>query len=425
MIKKFTLSITVFLSFLQLQSQDTINLVHYNLLHYNNYTSYCTSSNNPLDEKNASLKVILDHKRPDIFTVNEMHCSSQTADILLDEVLNIGGIDYYQRAGMSCTGYLSNMIYYNSEKLGLASQDAVQTNVRVIDIYKLYHIPEDADLISDTIFLHVIVAHLKAGNDGDDAAERADEVQKLLDHLEQYYTPGNFVFAGDYNVYTSSETAFTKLINPDAPFRFFDPVEMIGNWHNNEYFAPVHTQSTHTSGGCPSSGGMDDRFDFILATEQLINGTAGVYYLPNSYHAIGQDGEHFNLSLLDPPTNTSVPQDVLQALYTMSDHLPVSMKVVVGEAAGINDFLPEHIRHLRVLNPVNHDINIRIFARMAQKINVELIDVMGRKIDSWDFFLHNGNNRIGFESVISSPGVYFLRFSFADGTHVTKKILKY
>ena len=47
--------------------------------------------------------------------------------------------------------------------------------------------------------------------------------------------------------------------------RLFDPIDRIGNWHNNSSFSDVHTQSPRTAQfGGGASGGMDDRFDFIL-----------------------------------------------------------------------------------------------------------------------------------------------------------------
>ena len=46
-------------------------------------------------------------------------------------------------------------------------------------------------------------------------------------------------------------------------------------------------------------GGMDDRFDFIFVSEDLISGEDGVLYLENSYLAEGQDGNHFNQSVND------------------------------------------------------------------------------------------------------------------------------
>ena len=59
---------------------------------------------------------------------------------------------------------------------------------------------------------------------------------------------------------------------------------------------------------------MDDRFDFIFISEDLISGEDGVLYLENSYLAEGQDGNHFNQSVNDG-LNSSVSQEIADALY--------------------------------------------------------------------------------------------------------------
>lgn len=45
-------------------------------------------------------------------------------------------------------------------------------------------------------------------------------------------------------------------------------------------------------------------------------------YVPNTYFAVGNDGNHFNSSI-NSGTNYSVSSTVLSALYSLSDHLPV------------------------------------------------------------------------------------------------------
>ena len=89
---------------------------------------------------------------------------------------------------------------------------------------------------------------------------------------------------------------------------------------------------------------MDDRFDFIFISEDLMSGEDGVLYLENSYLAEGQDGNHFNQSVNDG-LNTSVSQEIADALYYMSDHLPVSMSLVLGGTVGINE---NHIENVGI-----------------------------------------------------------------------------
>ena len=132
----------------------------------------------------------------------------------------------------------------------------------------------------------------------------------------------------------SNENAYGELT--DAAYgdvRFYDPISSPGNWNNTSVFANIHTQSTrsfNTNSGCFSGGGMDDRFDMILMSGQVIEDTGLVSYVPGSYYALGQDGQHFNQELI-AGGNNAAPAEVITALYEMSDHLPVVAEVSVRQ----------------------------------------------------------------------------------------------
>ena len=74
---------------------------------------------------------------------------------------------------------------------------------------------------------------------------------------------------------------------------------------------------------------MDDRFDFMLFTDDILSGSNNLSYINNSITAFGNDGQHFNVALTDSPVNTSLPDSIIQALYYMSDHLPVFSKFII------------------------------------------------------------------------------------------------
>ena len=69
--KKLT-TIILSLAFFQLAAQDTLKVMHYNLLMYGNNSGWCNENNNDVDEKNLNLQTIIDYVKPDIFTVNEL-----------------------------------------------------------------------------------------------------------------------------------------------------------------------------------------------------------------------------------------------------------------------------------------------------------------------------------------------------------------
>lgn len=114
--------------------------------------------------------------------------------------------------------------------------------------------------------------------------------------------------------------AYQKLIGDEADNdgRLFDPIDSPGYWHTNAAFAGIHTQSTRSEQfGGGASGGLDDRFDFILISQSLQDEV-----LVTSYAAFGNDGSHFDQSINDG-SNDSVSVEVANALYYASDHLPV------------------------------------------------------------------------------------------------------
>jgi endonuclease/exonuclease/phosphatase family metal-dependent hydrolase len=393
----------------QLAAQDTLRVMHYNLLYYGENTGFCNMNNNNPDQKDAFMRSIVGYLKPDILTVNEISHQTTYHFRMLNQVMNQTGYALYGMSGcpnLAGSGIV-NMMYYNTEKLALHSQQVAQSEVRDIDVYRLYHLNEG--LVSgDTIFLHCIVAHLKAGNSSSDALSRRVMTENALEYLEDNGRHGNYLFMGDFNVYKSSEQAFQRMIANSHPvFGFYDPVNAIGDWHENWSYSHVHTQSTHSStGGCFSGGGMDDRFDFILINKTLYQQAEKIYYLEGSYHAPGQDGKRLNGSLLDPP-NISLPAYVLDALYGMSDHLPVVMDLVVDETLGTGeeDILPGMA--VSYNNPAKEVLKLRIDPANPGQAELSLLDSTGRSVYRHSTPLLR-QNLITIPLGGLPPGMYFL-----------------
>ncbi|MFN9939448.1 MAG: hypothetical protein ACK56I_08225, partial [bacterium] len=117
--------------------------------------------------------------------------------------------------------------------------------------------------------------------------------------------------------------------------QFVDFINREGDWSNNSNFADVHTQSPRTASfDLGVTGGMDDRFDFILGTRFVRDGSYGLQYIEDSYHTPGNDGAHFNTSILANPPNTSAPDSIIQALHDLADHLPVMASFKFDYSAG-------------------------------------------------------------------------------------------
>ena len=269
-----------------------------------------------------------------------------------------------------------------------------------------------------------MVAHLKAGNSSEDASERTIETTKLMNYLNNSSATGNYTLSGDLNVYTASEQAFQNLLfHSNTSIRFYDPVNKVGSWNNNSYFASVHTQSTHTSGVCFSTGGLDDRFDFILASDEIINGSDYMKFIPGSYAALGQDGQHFNGSLTSSPQNNSVPEEVLNALYNMSDHLPVVMKVIVGENLGLQ-MIREKDFTVTMQNPIRSDLELNITASRHLNLVIKINNTLGQLVYSGFYPIDQSTTTIQIPFINFRKGVYFLQAGVDQKQFSAWKIIK-
>jgi hypothetical protein len=221
------------------------------------------------------------------------------------------------------------MLYYKTNKLKLKSQKQIATVLRDISQYLVYKVVAT----NDTAFIYLHMSHLKANNLPSDEAQRQVEVSAFCTDIASIPQSANIIFAGDMNLKSSTEAAYVTLTSSSCSHLFSDPINQPGLWNNNTAFSKIFTQSTRSSSnpGCcgGSTGGLDDRFDLMMLSSSISNGSNKVTYLPGSYKAFGNDNQHMNLSLLDAPTNTVVPVNIVQSLFNMSDHLPVTMKLVL------------------------------------------------------------------------------------------------
>ncbi len=426
--RKLLLGILIVLGTFALKAQDTLTFLQYNLLNYGNFTSYCTSSNNNVSRKTGYIGLIVHYVRPDIFTVNEMTITPSYHDYLLNNGLNTDGVNYYAKASDNLHNdyqYTMNVLYYNKNKLGEAAHFIAQTYVRDIDIFKLYY--KSANLNQgDTTFIYCVVAHLKAGSYDSDAGKRKVMAQNTMNYIASHDPDENYLLMGDFNVYSDQEGAFQQFINYKVPaVRFSDPVNEVGDWHNNYDYRMVQSQSTHyTSSGCPSGGGLDDRFDFILISNNVKQGNKKVKYVPGSFHVVGQDGKHFNKALLDDPSNTTVPKNVLNALYYNSDHLPVTLKVTVNQPLDIRQQHSD-VEHLKFNNPVKDILNFEVNVDKPMTLQVKIYSLVGKMVMHRQFALQKGLSRQAMRIGELPKGLYILQFTEPNGYSFSRKLLKY
>ncbi len=413
-----------FLSLTILSAQDTIRVMHYNLLYYGN-SAFCSENTNNTDQKDAYFRQILTYTRPDIITVNEMSYQSNFQERMLSEVMNQAGYALFGMAEAPNTAQESivNQMYFNTEKLALHSQSVAQNTIRDIDVYRLYSLNVGLEA-GDTIFLSCVAGHLKAGSNSGDEADRAEMVENTLNYLEAHGPAGNYLFMGDFNFQESSEEAFQLMTtNNDPVFRFYDPVNEIGDWHNNSSFRYVHTQSTRTAqaGNCGASGGMDDRFDFIMMNQAIHDGTDRIGYIDDSYWALGQDGKRFNETIADPPNTSGLPAYIIDALLGMSDHLPVVMELLIAEDLGTSD-IRYPILDIRYSNPVKDELKLYFTDSRIPESTITLHSVSGSLVLQ-DKLFPAGNSSVSVDVSDVPAGFYILRIQSEEGYFTGKLVI--
>ena len=409
---------------LRVQGQDTIRMMQYNLMYYTNSSgvSDCNSMTNNLNNKDSYIKTIFQYVRPTVLCVCEMGSQNQYADRLLNNAINTDGIDYYQRGPLTnqSGGTIANMIYYDSRKLTLYKSVNITTSYRDINGYTFYYNADNLHT-GDTIFMTFWIAHLKAGTGATNENARYVQAQKLMTRLSNFGMPGNYTFSGDFNIYNSEEPAYQELTEySNSLYRFYDPVNSPGYWHNNAQFASLHTQSTRIQDAdCFSSGGLDDRFDIILVSPYLYYGSDRMHVIEGSYHALGQDGMRFNGSVLSP-ANNSVPNDIANALYLQSDHLPVIMDMAIDAHVGVQE--RENDYFVKVTNPVRETLQIELQSNESGPYTIEIFTMDGRLLDHYQENLEEGLHHLSYPFPYGQ-GAYLVRFQHKNGHKTVKKVI--
>ncbi len=310
--KKFISVIGVFsVTFLFMHQGTLIGQVPFRLMTYNGLN---VDGREPTFRSRVPyFQTVIQGVNPDILVMQEI-ADSTGADSIL-RVINAGGVQYTRT--MFLDGYdTDNMLFYKYSKVAFISQRTIPTALRNFTEYKVS--------VGGNEF-RIYSCHLKASQGSAFDSLRLAEVTILRNYLNNLPAGTEFIIAGDMNFYSSSELGYQKFIADEADNdgRAKDLSSLVGNWNNTYYYRYVHTQSTRmfSIGDGGSTGGLDDRFDFML-TSYNFNNNIEIEYVPNSYTVYGNDGRHFDKSIIDS-ANVVVSSEVANALYYASDHLPV------------------------------------------------------------------------------------------------------
>ncbi len=408
---KLTIVLVVFLFSSALFSQNKVTYVAYNLLNYPNSSS----------TRNPYFKKIMQATQPDLLVVNEMKYSSAVNNFLSN------ALDTSYAAATYISGYdTNNELYYKKSLFTFISNVPIHTALRDINQFKVVY-----KLTQDTLL--IFAAHLKASQGTTNEQKRLAEVNQLRNVTDALPVNTAYILSGDFNLYRSTEPAYQALVSQANTGYFIDP-SRAGNWHNNSSYKDIHTQATRSSqvGGDGSWGGLDDRFDFILFSES-INQSINVSYVMNSYHSFGNDGNHFNESI-NSGSNTAVSQDIADALYYASDHLPVIAQFDFGPTVSVSDenIISKFELFQNYPNPFNPTTTIKYSVPIVEtgfipSLQLKIYNVLGKEIATLvNKEQVSGNYSVNFDASALSSGIYFYRLT-AKGKHSsfsqTKKMI--
>jgi hypothetical protein len=138
----------------------------------------------------------------------------------------------------------------------------------------------------------------------------------------------------------------------------------------------------------------------------VIEGDEQITYAPNSYFAVGNDGNHFN-NAINSGNNYSVSSAVLSALYALSDHLPVILDI---EIEGQHLAIASHEGNWTLPNPMPVGTTLTL----PEHSRLYISNLAGQRVFE--------TSATSVEIPLLPKGTYLLRLETMNG-HTTRKIL--
>lgn len=399
-------------------AQIQVKVMHYNVLNFGNACGGVTAS-----QKYNWLESIIDHYRPDIFTVNEFNPNQAYANgikqLSFSYTSAVANADFTNLANSDIT----NQLFYNTNKFGYAGVEVIGGNLRDVNVYTLYLKSEITQVGQDTTFLYCIVAHLKAGQGSNNESQRNTAAVNIMNWVASNGVDKNILLMGDMNIYFPAEPAFQRFVaNTNAAISFIDPINKVNGWSGPSN-AIVHTQSTRTSStDCGAGGGMDDRFDMILISPAINAETDGISYVPDSYAAFGNDGTNYNTEL--GCDGTPVPTSVCAALKQMSDHLPVVLALNLSRAVNLEAKLIPGLELQLGPNPFDQNLKLALQVEQSRNENwaLTLINAQGKIM--YKRSLKAQSQEISLNTREYPAGIYLLSIENEHGNRLRKKLIK-
>lgn len=306
-----------------------------------------------------TLSKILDYYEPDLLFLQELK-SEEGLQNIVDELNALlgnyeSGTYIDQISNPANSWRLQQNMVYNEARFDLEGEETITTDYRDINYFKLRVLDDDGQSTDDLI--HTYVTHLKSSQGNTNEQLRLGMAEFLKSHVATLPAGSKIITAGDFNVYYGGEPAYELLLSQNGENTLHDPIDMPGWASTNFPNREILTQSTRSSSlGDGSGGGMDDRFDFILLSDALMDVGSSISYEEGTYKALGNNGTCYNQDLIDCSTVDNVPFDLLNALYYMSDHLPIVLTLEMNEAVAITNATKELTRLKLAPNPASDQV---------------------------------------------------------------------
>jgi endonuclease/exonuclease/phosphatase family metal-dependent hydrolase len=401
--------------------QTRIKAMMYNILNY--------SDSEVSQNKTPFLSTILNEVNPDLLMVCEV-VDEIGSDYLFENAIIPFNEDFEKapfEENQSGSNSLQQMVYYNSKKLILEESRVITADTRDINQYTFKINTENAE--SNPIRMEVFVTHLKASSGENNRDKRLTSIQSFVSYTNTIANDSYVLFAGDFNFYTSNEEGYQYLIDDRNPIIMIDPIDRpatpfpedpniadpfeyynsssIYFWRNNS-FADIHTQSTRTSNSgliddSGSTGGLDDRFDFIMMSENF-NTSSDLFYVNDSYQEIGNNGNCYNSFLSNTNCSGTYSQTLRNALIEFSDHLPVVMEIETPE----NTLSTEVVSTIKFVESNSTQDYLNIFLTdNLDKNNIKIYTTNGQLIQV-KTQANTSDNSLMIDVRHLSKGIYYL-----------------
>ncbi len=256
-------------------------------------------------------------RAPDVLVFQEVTINSaNTLRSYLND-LDIPGTQYELATFTTNGGGGENALIYNAltmDEDGSGHRDLTNhTGPRATDRWKVNLLTLPGEPI------YIYGSHFKADTGSTNESKRRSQANAMRVDADALGAGVNVIYAGDFNIYHVNEPAYQRLLDAG------NGVAVDPRFNHNFNSAITHSQSPHDGSGGLVTGGMDDRFDFLLGSSSLMDGS-GIDYDADAYRSFGNDGSHYNQAINNGTNSYFLPDEQAlkaDALAKASDHLQV------------------------------------------------------------------------------------------------------